>query len=306
MKKLSLILSLMALVFTSCLKDENITNKKYGTEGLGDIPLVLFPSTRTTTTLNSADKDTSFHLVTVRLAETNPASEDVKVTLTPNNAAVTAAGFTVAPTSAYTLDNLVVTIPKGEREGYLTITTKTSNLAAATYGFGFDIASVSNSKYTIASTRKTTVAVLPIKNKYDGVYTAKVATEGWAAFGIMDSPELKPYSGNFSLITTSANSVTISNPNSGTNQPALTSAAGLTSFGATTPRFTFNLTTNEITSVTNTTPDDGRGRTLRLDASRPGSKYDPLTKKIIAYYIMTQTGRADQKITMEFTYVRPR
>jgi hypothetical protein len=174
MKKIAfVILSLMTLVFTSCLKDKNIDNKKYGTAGLGDIPLVLFPATRTTTSLNSSAKDTSFHLITVRLAESDPASEDVKVTLTPNNAAVTAAGFTPAPTSAYTLSDLVVTIPKGQREGYLTITTKTANLTAATYGFGFDIAAVSNPKYKIASTLKTTVAVLPIKNMYDGIYSVE-------------------------------------------------------------------------------------------------------------------------------------
>jgi hypothetical protein len=306
MKKISLIIiSSIALVFTSCLKDKNIDEQKYGLKGLGDIPLVLFPVKKTTTTLNASDKDTSFHLVTVRLAAGEVASEDVQVTLVPNNAAVTAAGFTPAPTSAYKVDNLVVTIPKGEREGYLTITTKTSNLAAATYGFGYDIASVSNPKYTISATGKTTVTVLPIKNKYDGVYNLKIATTGWAAFGIMDDPALKAYPGTFSLITTGANTVTTSNASAGTLQPGLTSTGGATAFGATTPQFTFDLATNNVTAVTNTTPDDGRGRVLQIRAV-PGNKYDPATKTITAHYIMKQNGRPDMNIDVEFTYVKPR
>src|SRR5688572_10361744 len=101
MKRISLILlSSLSLVFTSCLKDENIDDMKYGMAGLEDRPLVEFPnSPRTTTPLNASTTDTTFNLITIRLNEPAPASEDVKVTLVPNDALVTAAGYAVAPSS---------------------------------------------------------------------------------------------------------------------------------------------------------------------------------------------------------------
>jgi hypothetical protein len=107
------------------------------------------------------------------LAETNPASEDIQVTLVPNNALVTTAGYTVAPASVYTLsgNGLVVTIPKGQREGYINVTTKPSNLIGATYALGFTISSISNPSYTISATGKNYLAILPVKNSYDGIYS---------------------------------------------------------------------------------------------------------------------------------------
>lgn len=178
MKRILFMCLSISLVLTSCLKDENIENQKYGMKGIEDRPLVLFPSAKTTTTLESSNKDTSFHLVTVRLAEPNTASEDVQVTLTQNDSAVTAAGFTVAPATAYKIDNLVVTIPAGKREGYVTITTKTSSLTSATYAFGYTIAAISNPRYTISGVNRTIVAVVPVKNQYDADYDVSVELTG--------------------------------------------------------------------------------------------------------------------------------
>jgi hypothetical protein len=308
MKKISfIILSFTALVLTSCLKDENITNREYGSEGIGEIPLVLFPSAKTTTSLSASNTDTSFHLVTVRLAEPNPASEDVQVTLVPNNAAVTAAGFSVAPASAYKLDNLVVTIPAGKREGYVTITTKTANLTSATYGFGFDISSISNPKYAISATGKTTVSVLPVKNKYDGDYTLKIKTTGWAAFAIADGTT-GTYPSDIALITTSGNSVILYNyTRKDYLQPAFGSDGAPTAFGAATPMFTFDNATNKLTAVTNTTPDDGRGRAFELNTSSGiNNRYDPATKTIYAAYYLKQTGRPDMAIYDTLVYKKAR
>jgi hypothetical protein len=306
MKRILFIGLSVSMVLASCLKDENIDNQKYGMAGIEGRPLVLFPSAKTTTTLNASTKDTTFRLITVRLAEASPASEDVKVTLAPNNTAVTAAGFAVAPTSAYTVDNLVVTIPKGEREGYLNITTKTSNLTAATYAFGYDITAISNPKYTISGNGKTSIAVLPVKNKYDGDYSLKIKTTGWAAYDISDNVT-RTLSGNVGLQTTSGNTVTMYNySRSDYLQPAFTAAGGATAFGAATPMFTFDLATDRLTNVTNTTPDDGRGRAFEMNPAVTNSRYDPATKTIYAAYFLKQTGRPNLAIYDTLVYVKER
>jgi hypothetical protein len=68
----------------------------------------------------------------------------------------------------------------------------------------------------------------------------------------------------------------------------------------------FDPATDKMSSVINTTPDDGRGRTFRLNPAVTNSRYDPGTRKIYAAYLMTQNGRPDQEIYMEFSYIGPR
>lgn len=306
MKKILFIsVSFTSILLTSCLKDKNIEDRKYGTQGLGEIPLVLFPSAQVTTGLDASDKDTSFHLVTVRLAEANPAAEDVKVTLTPNNAAVTAAGFAVAPTSAYKLDNLVVTIPKGQREGYVTITTKTSNLTDDTYGFGFDIASVSNPKYTIASTLKTTVIGLPIKNRWDGHYEVTGSFVDNASSTITGYYPLE-----WDLVTSGGSQVVVYDRDyTGTPTHIIQSGTSLSQYGSYGLVVNFDPATNKITSITNYYGQFSGSfqRSAALDPTGVNA-YDPATKTIKIKYFMQQGNPAAVRTSFNetWTYVGPR
>ena len=93
-------------------------------------------------------------------------------------------------------------------------------------------------------------------------------------------------------------------------QPAFTTAgASATGFGATAPRFTFNLATNQLIDVFNDIPDDGRGRKFNVDPaviSPVGNFWNSGTKKILASYILHQNGRPDNFLTAIFTYRGPR
>jgi hypothetical protein len=307
MKQLSIIwLSSLALVFTSCLKDKNIDDQKYGTKGLGDSRLVLFPSARTTTTLVSSAKDTTFRLVTVRLAEANPAAEDIQVTLVPNNALVTGGGYSVAPASAYTLSGLTVTIPKGEREGYVNITTKTSNLAASTYGFGFTISAISNPAYTISATGKDFLAVLPVKNKYDGKYTMTGTIVDVAAATITAKPNAQ-----VQLWTVDGSTVVMYNSGAAFSSQVtlfpIYSGGSESAYGGFMPVFFFDANDNIIKVENNFgQPNPANTRSAVIDPTGI-NKYDPATKTIKVKFFMDQPSlvpsghRASFDMTLVYT-----
>ena len=98
------------------------------------------------------------------------------------------------------------------------------------------------------------------------------------------------YPENIAMITASANSVALYNPVFADGLvPAFTSGGDPTGFGAATPVFTFDLATNKLVSVVNSTPDDGRGRAFELNPAVTTSRFDPATKTIYAAYFLKQT-----------------
>jgi hypothetical protein len=306
MKKiLIVILSATAMMFTSCLKDKNIEDRKYGTDGVEDVPVALFPTKKITTTLEASDKDTTFRIVTVRLAEPNPASEEVKVTLVPNNNLVTSGGFTVAPSSAYSVDNLVVTIPAGQREGYMNITTKTSNLTSATYGFGFTISAVSNPKYTISGNYKDFLAVLPVKNKYDGTYTltGTLVDVASASLGAKSPTTVQ-------LITTGPNSVVMYN--SGTSVSSfktifpILSGTSESGYGGFMPVFYFDANENVIKVENNFgQPNPANTRSAGIDPTGV-NKFNASTKVLKVKFFMYQPSviPVGPRTTIDLTLTR--
>lgn len=301
MRKYFLIASTLSACFlTSCLKDENIEEMKYGMKGVENKAIVELPTARVTNTLDASNSDTTFALV--RVHSNVPVAEDVQVTLVPNNTLVTDAGYAVAPANAYTLDNLTVTIPAGSQNGYLRITTKTANLADQTYGFGFSIGSVSNSNYGIASNFRNTLVVLPIRNKYEGTYTYTAT---------YDAPADRPadwvrteftYEDDIRLATASANSVRLFNTAySGASQAflPLQTTGGASGFGGTALVITFDANDN-VVSVNNPEPDS-RNRQFQL-IPNGNSRYDAGTGTLYLEMTMSQTGFAP--IPMHIRMVR--
>jgi len=171
------------------------------------------------------------------------------------------------------------------------------------YGFGFQIASTSQG--TIAKDNGEALVNVLIKNKYDGVYGLTITTVGWGAYGISDGPTLE-FPSDIGLGTTGESSVDLFIYEFGTHlQPAFTDVPAATQFGAATPEFVFNAS-DQLITVRNTTPDDGRGRAFQLAPLTGSNYFDPATKTIYAYYIMKQNGRPNQFITAIFTYKGPR
>ena len=176
------------------------------------------------------------------------------------------------------------------------------------YGLGFKIAEVSEGE---ASGLSSSVLVgIGIKNKYDGVYELTLRLDGWEAYGIA-SGVAGIYPNDIEIVTAGADAVSINYTTAGNPlQPGFTGGVGFitaaTAFGATTPKYIFDLTTDKVISVVNTTPPDSRNRVLLLDPATTTSGYNPATKTIYIEYIMQQIGRPDQKIKTTYKYLRVR
>jgi hypothetical protein len=236
------------------------------------------------------------------------------VTLTINTSLVTAGGYTLLPVGAVTISTLNPKIMTGEKftdDVKITFPNSASLNPSLEYGLGFTITTVDQG-YKIAANKKDILLVFTVKNKYDGVYELTMRHDNWQAYGIA-SGATGIYPVSLHLITAGANAVTVYTPppTDWFLQPAFTGGvgtiSGATAFGATTPRYTMDVATNNAISVVNTSPDDGRGRTLYLDASPTmPSRYDPVNKVLYLEYYMTQNGRPLQKFFMSYRYLRAR
>ena len=308
-------------VGTGCLKDKladdqltipDIKSSPSVVEVLGarepESQMISFPAS-----LISSDKDTTLSLAFIRLAADQPAPEDIQVEielvpslLTQFNTA-TGSNYAQPAANLYKFGSgLTVTIPKGSREGALSFTTKPSALVGAEYGFGIRIKSVSNPKYVISGNHSSAVIRVGVRNKYDGSYTLKIKTAGWAAYSISDNQTLT-YPEDVDMVTATANSVTLfSHYTQNILQPAFDATGSPTQFGAASPLFTFDPATDKLVSVTNTTPDDGRGRAFIMNPAVTDSRYDPATKTIYAAYFLKQNGRPNLAIYDTLIYVGTR
>ena len=318
--RISICLVACAIIGTGCLKDK-LADDQLSIPDIKSSPSVIeLPGAREATSqliyyaasLLASDKDTTLNLTPVRLASDQPATEDIQVELELVPALLTtyndSTGSNIVQPAAnlYQFPNgLTVTIPKGSREGSLVFKAKPNALVGPAYGFGLRIKSVSNSKYLISGNYNHAVVLVGVRNKYDGDYTLKVNTVGWAAYGISDGVS-RSYPEEISMITTSANSVALFNQYFGAGLvPAFTSGGDPTAFGAATPLFTFDAA-DKLVSVVNTTPPDSRNRVFAMHPTVTTSRFDPATKMMYLAYVLKQNGRPDQSIFDTLTYVGPR
>ena len=219
--KSPLILALFLSIMTaSCLKDKAFENGtiQSGSGGSGaNVEVITLGITVSDTTnfLQAAyplepNNDTTVNLVPVELGGLSSASQDIHVTLEEDDQLVTnyndsnGTSYT-NPGANITILNKVVTIPKGSRVGYLQVKFKPSNLLHGTFAYGFKIASVAETGYTIGNLNHGIVAIGP-KNKWDGVYkSAGVFTH--PAYGVLTWDYTKGLTQE--LVTTGLNTVSI-------------------------------------------------------------------------------------------------
>jgi hypothetical protein len=308
MRKYSLLtLAGAALFLSSCLKDKNVEDRIYGMGGISDVKLVELPQApEQTIAMNFFNRDTTFNLLAVRLNSDQPASQDIKVTLVPNPTLVAdynaahGTNYTVPGSNVYTVDNLTVTIPAGQREGYVKVTTNPANVAQGTYAIGFSIGSVSDNSIVLSENYKNLLVILSVKNKYDGIYSLK----GFVTMG-GNTPikEISVPCGNsleVELATAGISSVTMS------HQPVYTNS-GPSYFNGLFPiRVTFNETTDKVTAVSNLGSLAASFPYVFPDPSAPtyDSRYDPATKTIYMRYRINNSGTWYAIDTL--TYCRPR
>ena len=184
-----------------------------------------------TISVDTLGVDTTMNLIPVTLGATQPAQQDIHVTLIANNTLVDDYNFantdtTVTPTHPHPtgvvthynippsnvftiLNDGVVTIPKGSYTGYLQIKFIPNDFFLKGYAVGYTISSVAEAGYTISGNLNNGIVAIAIKNKFDGKYALTINTIGWAGYGIADNaPKLWPSA--LSLVTSGPNSVTFS------------------------------------------------------------------------------------------------
>ena len=315
-----ILIALVMCSLSACLKDTGSFNKaelaSNTDKAFAEIPEAV--NDINVFSLDAVPPVEELMIFNVNIAAATLLTKDYTVTLALNPTLIadynTAKGesYEALPFSAYTITNtLSVVVPKGKQKTAVSIKIDKSKLDfSKSYALGFKIADGGGA--TINENFKNVLVAIGVKNKFDGHFNLRIKTTGWTAYGIADG-----ISGSFpnglDLVTAGSASVSFFNPSIGSNQPAFTGTTNVpgtiiaaTSFGATTPLLTFDQTSNKLVSVVNTTPDDGRARTLTLNTAVTTSRFDPNTKTIYAAYIMSQTGRPDQFIYDTLTYVGPR
>ena len=315
---------ILAVVMSGCLKDDAYNNHDIqSTRPEGEQNSIYVGLTATSNdnhlqlAFEKSDADTTFDAVPIILAAGTIAPEDIQVTLVINPALLgsyNAANGTTheeMPTSFYSVTNAgdsatgyIVTIPKGSNTGYLQLKIKPNDFLGHDYALGLQISNISPSGYIISTNFNTGILAIATKNLWDGVYTFTQKTTGWAAYSIADGQTFT-LSSNISLVTASATADDFKSQY-GVFQLGFDPNGGVVTFGATSPRFVFDPSTNALVDVINTTPDDGRGRVFTLDPAVTDSRYDPDTKTIYAAYLFKQNGRPDQHVYDTLNYVKPR
>ena len=275
--KSTLILSLVSLVMSGCLKDKAYDDEQIqSTRPVGTPKVVELKLTATssanflTEAFPNSNNDTTVQLLPVNLATADPASEDLNVTLSIDSTIVNkynndnGTAYSIPASSMYTVINPgnVVTIPKGSNTGYLQIKFKSSAFLGADWALGFKIASVDKQGYTISGNMNWSVVAIAVKNQWDGSYSAT---------GYFQHPT-SPRAINISaenVITTGTYSVT-------------KQLGDLTA--------NINMTINSDNTVTITAGSGANATTqnMKSDTTVDGvlynNRYDPATKSFYLYY----------------------
>jgi len=300
----------------SCLKDTpflDVSNTQpiiefVGTSGFGP---TLTPSSQSySITPPLVDEDTS---IALNIASPQVLDHDVTVTVKLDSVLIDSLdnqqglSYEKLPDSMFTVSSYTVKIPAGYRIGRLKMHLKLSEYDYINHSYAIGFTIVSAPGLIVSGNATSFVWTFDVRNKYDGYYSLRFQLKNWAAYGIVDGGGSNPWPNNIGFETTGPNSNVINTESAyGYLQPAFTSALAITGFGATQPQFTFDPVTNNLISVTNLVPDDGRGRKFKLNPAVTDSRYDSVHQVIYAAYIMSQNGRPDQEIYDTLVYQKPR
>lgn len=208
----------------SCLKDKNYDDGKTGHDITGSskiIELAIADNLEHDQSLAVDFKNENMNVafLTVRLASTDPAPEDIKVTVDTSTTAAQLAAFNAKngsnviklPQAFFTIPGgLTVTIPKGAREAKLMVLTNPINYDPSTvYALAFRLVSVDKPGYVLSGNFNAWVTTIGAKNAYDGVYSVVSGfVQRYTAPGV---PEVGVLNGSLAgnadvfLITTGAN-----------------------------------------------------------------------------------------------------
>lgn len=177
--------AVMAVLFTSCLKDKGFDNGLYGINdpdtqppGVG-FPLSAKPNNKNTAGVNVSTTAQAINgVVYVNLLTGAPAASDVHVTIAINDALRTAYNAANNPdldplTAAQFSVGTTITIPAGARNAQIPINITNSSLLDPNkvYGIGLTITAVDGG-YTVAANLKNLLVEVTVKNQYHADYNS--------------------------------------------------------------------------------------------------------------------------------------
>lgn len=312
MKMINKILAIVILLtgLTSCLKDDMITNQKYGIINTNAYKIIEMSAPLTdirNVAVDINNQPQTVNFATVHLAAEDPAAEDIKVTLSITNSQALIDKYNnadddkdgeldhdplvILPVDQYNFpDGLVLTIPKGSKDAVLKINIiNSSQLDPSTlYGLPIEINSVDKAGYTISGNFKYEVISVAVKNQYDGIYDFK----GYILRNSINGPD-PAKTGNFKdaeAILTTLNANAIQFKQIWADLTGVGGIDGLT--------LTVDPVTNAVTCSSST------NATLM---NEPGydNRYDPATK---TFYVSFVWGAfpSNRAATDTLTYNRPR
>jgi len=294
-KFLSLIVVFIAIFLASCVNDTESVFQDNGSSGI--VELFNVPARNSSTP--AAFKSTAFDAldvvelpIVVNYTGINGAPEDIAIHLSLDSTLITLYNDSVKteysnlPSKLYSVAGYDVVIPKGKKQATLTIKIYPPRFSVSDfttpYALGVKIETASHG--IISGNYSKAVFGIGIKNKYDGVYnvtgtfvdyanaafaagypkTIYLKTQDPTSVGYYDFSQLDDY-GYYFLNGTSG-----------------------TYFGSFAPVFTFDKTSNKITSVVNYYGQPAsNGRSAELDPSGINS-FDPETRTIQVSYWMNQ------------------
>lgn len=296
--KMPALIAFVMLSLSSCLKDEGFENGTYGMSGFAGGAFVSAPaaaSSPNALALESKAGNQPLSLFQVNYENVDKAPEDITVTFTKDDAAVTAAGgLTLIPAGVLTFasPNPTVTVAKGTRVSpSFTCQINTGTLdPTKTYGVAFTMTSVSKSGVAIPANLKTVIYKIALKNKFDGIYKVTGPMTDLANAGLTN---WQPF-WTAHLETTGPNSVAVRDMTytGGIYHPIMSGGAA-SYYGTFGMYVTFNGTTNKAVSVVSPyEPGQVPGgatntRAAKIDPAFD-SKWDPATKNIRIKYWMMQ------------------
>jgi len=268
-KSLLIAIAPVAVLFASCLKAHNSTDliNDNGTVAtvIADVGTT---GGSTVIAVNALPATEAVDLLTLKAFDPKGStSGTVHVKINVGNAS----GYDAFPASGYSLP-LEYDVPIGNTGLTIPITlNKTSLDLTKNYGLEISIASVS--KGVIGENDKTMVVSFLIKNQWDGKYTCTFTN-----YHPTSNPGYTGATTNVEMHTSGPNSVKIYMPLFGDYYCPAVLGGALTAFGAQSPEYTINTTTNAVT-VQNVYPG---AVTFYAMATGFNSRWDPATKTFYA------------------------
>jgi hypothetical protein len=327
MKNISIkIISLLVLItmtLSSCLNDlEDFLGQFGGSPAIAELSEAANPSTGTIVREIINPTVPAEFTLRVNIASANYFKTDVTVTLAIDNSLIPAfntahsTSAVAIPAAAIGVTSYDVVIPAGTREIDWTFSidaTKVPNPTSTFYILPVKIVSATNGVVVSGNYAEKYIRILA-RNKYDGKYTV---TGSFYDFVTGTPPWVGAYPKHVNLITLGGDLVSKYDTDNSLYGYIFDTGAGLSQFGNWTPTFKFDVVTDAVIDVINSTFDAApRSRTAALYTTTVAPAPAPNANKFftsdhhieVSYWLVQQTTVPVNRtaIVETYTYVGPR